>query len=243
VINAAAYTAVDKAETEREAAFALNAHGPARLASFCAERRVPLIHISTDYVFDGAGARPYVETDQAVPINVYGESKRAGEIAAAEKLARHIIIRTSWLYSPFGQNFVKTMLRLAAERDRLRVVADQHGRPTSAHAFARVIWAISTRLKHGTCPASIWGLYHYADAGEASWADLAEAIFASPEAAMARKPQVERIMTADYLTLAKRPRYSVLDTTRIETVFGVQPPSWRESLRDVMARLGQEAHA
>jgi dTDP-4-dehydrorhamnose reductase len=236
VINAAAYTAVDKAETDRDAAFALNARGPALLADFCAGQQIPLIHISTDYVFDGKGARPYTETDETAPLNVYGESKLEGERAIANALPRHVIIRTSWLYSPFSANFVKTMLRLAGERDSVRIVSDQIGRPTSASELAGAIWAIAGRL---TANAP-WGVYQYADAGETNWADFAAAIFASPHAGLARRPHIERIASDDYPAPAKRPRYSVLDTSKIEAAFGVRPPSWRDSLDAVLARLAEE---
>jgi dTDP-4-dehydrorhamnose reductase len=242
VINAAAFTAVDAAETDRDAAFALNAHGPARLAEFCAQREIGLIHISTDYVFDGNQTRPYVEADSTAPLNVYGESKLSGEVAVADILARHIIIRTSWLYSAFGSNFVKTMLRLAGERDSLRIVSDQIGRPTSAAQLASVIWNIAGQLcAHGDT-RSLWGTYHYADSAEMSWADFAAAIFAMPEAELRRAPQIERIASSDYAAPAKRPSYSVLDTTKIESTFGIRPAFWRDSLRAVLSRLKQDAH-
>jgi dTDP-4-dehydrorhamnose reductase len=242
VVNAAAFTAVDAAETERDAAFALNAHGPARLAEFCAEREIGLIHISTDYVFDGSQTRPYVEADSTAPLNVYGESKLRGEVAVTDILARHIIIRTSWLYSAFGSNFVRTMLRLAGERDSLRIVSDQIGRPTSAAQLASVIWNIAGQLcAHGDT-RSLWGTYHYADSAEMSWADFAAAIFAMSEAELRRAPQIERIASSDYATAAKRPPYSVLDTTKIESTFGIRPAFWRDSLRAVLSRLKQDAH-
>jgi dTDP-4-dehydrorhamnose reductase len=242
VINAAAFTAVDAAETDRDAAFALNAHGPARLAEFCSQREIGLIHISTDYVFDGNQTRPYAETDSTAPLNVYGESKRRGEIAVAEVLARHIIIRTSWLYSAFGSNFVKTMLRLAGQRDSLRIVSDQIGRPTSATQLANVIWDIAGQLRAHWGTPPLWGTYHYADSAEMSWVDFAAAIFAMPEAELRRAPQIERIASSDYPTPAKRPPYSVLDTTKIESTFGTRPAFWGESLRAVLSRLKQGAH-
>jgi dTDP-4-dehydrorhamnose reductase len=242
VINAAAFTAVDAAETDRDAAFALNAHGPARLAEFCAQREMGLIHISTDYVFDGNQTRPYVETDSTAPLNVYGESKLRGEVAVADTLTQHLIIRTSWLYSPFGSNFVKTMLRLAGERDSLRIVSDQIGRPTSAAQLAIVIWNIASQLRAHRDTRSLWGTYHYADRAEMSWADFAAAIFAMPEAELRRAPRIERIASSDYPTPAKRPSYSVLDTTKIESTFGIQPAFWGDSLRAVLSRLKQDMH-
>ena len=233
VINAAAFTAVDAAETDRDAAFALNAYGPARLAEFCAEREIGLIHISTDYVFDGNQTRPYVEADSTTPLNVYGESKLSGEVAVADILAQHITIRTSWLYSAFGSNFVRTMLRLARQRDSLRIVSDQIGRPTSAGQLASVIWNIAGQLRAYQDTRSLWGTYHYADGGEMSWADFAAAIFAMPEAELPRPPQIERIASSDYATAAKRPSYSVLDTTKIESTFAIRSAFWGDSLRDV----------
>jgi dTDP-4-dehydrorhamnose reductase len=243
LINAAAYTAVDKAETDREAAFALNAAGPARLADFAAVHGVPLIHVSTDYVFDGAGAQPYREDDPPAPINVYGHSKLEGERAIAERLPQRIILRTSWVFSAFGGNFVKTMLRLAGDRQELRIVGDQIGRPTSAHELARVIWRIARRIDEAEMRPAPWGVYHYADAGQASWADFAEAIFASPEAGLAAPPRIQRIGTEEYPTPSRRPLYSALDTTKIEAAFGVRPRPWREGLREVLARLTEEAAA
>jgi dTDP-4-dehydrorhamnose reductase len=243
LINAAAHTAVDKAETDPDAAFALNTAGPARLADFAADHGIPLIHVSTDYVFDGAGSRPYRENDPPAPINTYGHSKLDGERAIAERLPEHIILRTSWVFSPFGGNFVKTMLRLAREREELRIVGDQIGRPTSAHELARVIWRISRRIVGREMRSATWGVYHYADAGQTSWAGFAETIFASPDAGLAAPPRIQRIRTEDYPTPARRPRYSVLDTAKIEADFGVCPRSWPDSLRHVLARLTEEAAA
>ena len=237
LINASAYTAVDKAEKDPETAFALNARGPARLAEYAAECGIPLIHISTDYVFDGTASRPYVEDDTPAPLNVYGHSKLEGERAIASVLPNHIIVRTSWLFSAYGSNFVKTMLSRGREVENLRIVADQRGRPTSARELARIIWVIADRIAERAGTASLWGIYHYADAGEASWADIAEAIFASPEARLERAPQIQRITTDDYPTPARRPRYSVLDSTKIESVFNIRPRPWTASLRDVLQKI------
>ncbi|MEJ2229019.1 MAG: dTDP-4-dehydrorhamnose reductase [Alphaproteobacteria bacterium] len=240
LINASAYTAVDKAESDREAAFALNEHGPARLAKFASELGIPLIHVSTDYVFDGAASRPYTEDDPTAPLNVYGESKLAGEQAVVRICPRHIIIRTSWLYSAYGHNFVKTMLRLGSEKDVLRIVADQRGRPTSTHELARVIWIIVQAI-HDAPHSVPWGLYHYADAGEASWADFAEAIFAASKPQLPNVPKIERITTAEFPTPAPRPLHSVLDSTKIERAFNIQAQPWTESLKEILARIHEEA--
>ena len=241
LINAAAYTAVDTAETDREAAFALNAAGPARLADLAAAHDIPLIHVSTDYVFNGASARPYREDDPTAPINVYGHSKLEGEHAIANRLPGHIILRTSWVFSAFGSNFVKTMLRLAKEREQLRIVGDQFGRPTSAHELARVIWRIARRIEAPEMRFTPWGIYHYADAGQTSWAGFAEAIFASREAGLIAPPLIQRIGTEEYPTPAMRPRYSVLDTAKIEAAFAVRPRPWKKGLQDVLSRLTKEA--
>jgi dTDP-4-dehydrorhamnose reductase len=235
-INAAAYTAVDKAESDRDAAFALNALGPSRLAGFSAARRIPLIHISTDYVFDGSSRRPYVEDDAVAPLNVYGKSKLMGEQAVIERQPKHVILRTSWLFSAYGHNFVKTMLALGKERPRLRIVADQFGCPTSAHDLARTIWTIAASAQT-TKERAFWGTYHYAGRGVASWADFAKHIFMSPQARLVGTPQVEGITTAEYPTPAARPQYSALDCARIEQRLGIQPLDWEASVSNVLARL------
>jgi dTDP-4-dehydrorhamnose reductase len=235
IINAAAYTAVDKAETEPDLAFAINRDGPAALAAFCATRGVTLIHISTDYVFDGAKPVPYVEDDAPSPINVYGASKLAGEQAVRRTMAqRSLIVRTSWVYSAYGQNFFKTMFRLAGERDRLRVVDDQRGRPTSAHDLARALWAIALEAAAWTADAPQWGLYHYAGEGTATWADFAEAIFAQARPRLLRTPAIERIASSEYPTPATRPRNSILDCSKFQRVFALPPRPWRQSLSEVI---------
>jgi len=242
VINAAAYTAVDQAETQPQAAFALNAHAPARIAEFCAARGIPLVHVSTDYVFDGRASCPYTESDETAPINVYGQSKLEGERAVARHTPQHITIRTSWLYSAYGNNFVKTMLRLGRERDELKIVYDQIGRPTSAHQLALVIWRIAEQLRNSfnVLPC---GTYHFADSGETTWADFAEAIFAMSDFSDIERPRVERITTEEFPTVAPRPRYSVLNTSKLERVFQVRPHPWRESLREVLLKLREGAVA
>lgn len=243
VINAAAYTAVDKAESDREAAFALNAYGPGRLAAFTAAQGIPLIHVSTDYVFDGAGARPYVETDAPAPLNVYGESKLEGERAITRAQSQNIILRTSWLFSAHGSNFVKTMLHLARERDRLRIVADQFGCPTSAHELGTSIWEVARRIGNAGGTFGSWGIYHYAGAGATNWADFADAIFASPQANLADIPFIDRVSADEYPTLAIRPRYSVLDCTKIAALLDIHPRPWRAALKHVLVRTRESVRA
>ena len=243
VINAAAYTAVDRAESDREAAFALNAHGPGRLAAFTAARGVPLIHVSTDYVFDGAGSRPYVETDSPAPLNIYGESKLEAEWAIARAQPQNIILRTSWLFSAYGNNFVKTMIHLARERDRLRIVADQFGCPTSAHELGTCIWEVVRRIDNAAGTFRSWGIYHYAGSGATNWADFADAIFASPQAKLANVPAIDRVSADEYPTPAIRPRYSVLDCTKIATLLDIHPRPWKAGLQDALIRMRESASA
>lgn len=243
VINAAAYTAVDKAERDPETALAVNARGPGLLAKFAASLDIPLIHISTDYIFDGAASRPYVETDTPNPLNVYGRTKLDGERAVLQAQPECMILRTSWLFSAHGSNFVKTMLRFAKERDRLRIVDDQFGSPTSAHELAKCIWGLAARICDGTQRLSRWGIYHFAGAGAASWADFAAAIFASSQAPAPRSPIIERVRTQDYPTSAIRPRNSVLACEKIAKVLGVHPSPWPATLIDVLDRLHIGAHA
>ena len=243
IVNAAAYTAVDKAESDRDAAFALNAHGPARLAAFTATQGIPLIHVSTDYVFDGAGSRPYEEEDATAPLNVYGESKLAGEQAILAAQPRCIILRTSWLFSAHGGNFVKTMLRLGQERRHLRIVSDQTGCPTSAHDLADCIWQVAARIAAPGNAFGAWGLYHYAGAGATSWADFAQAIFASREAGLAHIPEIERVATSDYPTPARRPLYSVLNCAKLAGHLDIHPRPWQAALGDVLGRLQERASA
>lgn len=236
VINASAYTAVDRAEQERERAFAVNASGPRHLARWCAANGAALIHVSTDYVFDGAKGSAYVEDDAVGPLNVYGESKLAGEVAIREELAQHLILRTSWVFSAHGQNFVKTMRRLAAERDELRVIADQHGRPTSAADLAGAVWRITRERLVGEAPMT-WGTYHLANTDPTTWHGLAEAIVDLDERRTSRRPAVRAIPATEYPTPAKRPANSVLDTRRFEAAFGFGLRPFRLALRDVMDEL------
>lgn len=235
VINAAAYTAVDRAEQERDAAFALNAEGPRELARWCAAHGSALVHVSTDYVFDGRKPSAYIETDSANPTSVYGHSKLAGEIAVRETLARHLVLRTSWVFSSHGHNFVKTILRLANEREELRIVADQRGKPTSAADLARLIWALASPLQQAKELA--WGTYHLANQAETTWHGLAEAVLDERASITGKRPRLTPITTADYPTPAVRPANSTLDTSLFETTFGLQPAAWRHELRTVVQQL------
>jgi dTDP-4-dehydrorhamnose reductase len=227
VVNLAAYTAVDRAESEPERAFAVNCGGAGNLARAAAQRRAPLIQLSTDYVFDGTKAGPYREDDAANPLGVYGASKEAGERAVREATSRHVILRTQWVYGVAGTNFVKTMLRLGREREALRVVADQWGSPTAAADLATAVIAIAARVAAGP---GAWGTYHYAGAGITNWHGFAEAIFDLAAPRLGRRPEIEPIATADYPTPARRPCNAVLDCGKIERNFGIEPRPWRESL-------------
>ena len=238
VVNAAAYTAVDRAESERDAAWAGNCTGPANVAAACAAAAIPLVHISTDYVFDGSKQGPYREDDPVNPLGVYGASKEAGDRAVRSALREHVILRTAWVYSAHGQNFVKTMLRLAGERPVLRVVADQTGSPTSAADIAGAIAAIVQSLETGN---SAWGTYHYTGEGAVTWHGFAEAIFAAAAPWRGSPPRVEAIATADYPTPARRPANSVLDCSRIGDAFGIRPRPWRSALAEVIAELYETA--
>jgi dTDP-4-dehydrorhamnose reductase len=235
IINAAAYTAVDKAESEPELAFAVNRDGAAALAQAAAALSAPLVHVSTDYVFAGDKPAPYVETDPKAPLGVYGRSKSEGEDAVLAAHPRAAVLRTSWVYSPHRANFVKTMLRLGESRDEVGVVADQVGRPTAAADLAAACLAVTEKLIAGEPAAA--GVFHYAGAGDASWADFAEAIFAEAEKRGRKPVRVKRITTADYTTPAKRPANSRLDTAKIETALGVRPRPWKEALEDCIAEL------
>jgi dTDP-4-dehydrorhamnose reductase len=232
VINAAAYTAVDRAESEEPLAFAVNAAAPEAMAQACAERGLPFLHVSTDYVFNGEKVGAWTEDDLICPINAYGRSKAAGEAAVAATGASATIVRTSWLFSPFGSNFVKTMLKLAQDRPRLSVVDDQHGRPTAVGDLADFILSTAPRLVEGDSAAT--GVFHFAGAGTTTWRGLAEAVVATSSGPL--RP-VDPIATADYPTPARRPRNSELGCGKIERVFGVRPRSWREGLAETLAQL------
>jgi dTDP-4-dehydrorhamnose reductase len=232
VINTAAYTAVDRAERDSDAAFAVNAHGVASLAALCAARNTPLIHISTDYVFDGRKTSPYREDDTPGPLNVYGASKLAGEDALRACHPRHLILRTSWLYSASGANFFTTMLRLARERDEVAVVDDQRGSPTYAGDLARAIMVAAEGILAGE---QLWGTYHVSANGETSWHGFAAEIFARAAARGLRTPQLKAISSAAYGAPAARPARSVLDTQRFANVFHHHMPDWREGLDSCFA--------
>lgn len=229
IVNAAAYTAVDRAEEEPAPAFAVNAAGAGHLARAARETGARLIHVSTDYVFDGGANTPYAPDAECRPLGVYGESKRQGEIAVLEAIDNALILRTAWLYSRYGANFVLTMLRLMAEREQLSVVADQIGAPTWSGTLAAAVWAAAARPE-------ISGIYHWTDAGVASWYDFAVAIQEEAVALgkMARPIPIAPIRTADYPTAARRPAYSVLDCTSAWRDFGLAPIHWREALRRML---------
>ncbi len=237
VVSAAAYTAVDKAESEKDLAHAVNGAGAGAVARAAKALGVPVIHVSTDYVFDGTLDRPYRENDITVPTGVYGASKLAGEQAVlAEHGENAAVLRVAWVYSPFGANFVKTMLRLAGDRDEVSVVADQIGNPTSALDIADGILKVATNLATNHDPA-LRGVFHMTARGEASWADFAEAIFTASAAKGGPSANVRSISTAEYPTPATRPANSRLDCTRINQVHNVALPDWQTSLDTVVARL------
>ena len=236
IVSAAAYTAVDKAEGETDLAFAINARGAGAVAAAARELGVPIVHISTDYVFDGSKESPYVEDDPTRPTSVYGASKLAGEDAVLAEHGNSAILRTAWVYSPFSANFVKTMLRLASDRDEVGVVADQRGNPTSALDIASAVITVLENLAKSE-DRELRGLFHMTGTGEASWADFAEAIFAASAALNGPAARVRRISTSDYPTPAKRPANSRLDSSRLGRIHGVQLPDWRTSTEEVVTRL------
>ncbi len=233
VVNAAAYTAVDRAEDEPGAAFRVNAEAPGVIAAACAARDALLVHYSTDYVFDGKGTRPYREDDATAPLGVYGASKLAGEDAVRAGGARHLIFRSAWVYAAHGRNFLRTMLRLAEERDELRVVADQFGSPTPASLIADVTARILAQPQHHS------RLWHLTTTGQTSWHGLAEAIFAGARSRglIERRPIVLPITTAEYPTPAVRPAWSVLDTTALQREFAIGLPNWQAGLDQVLDEL------
>ena len=238
VINLAAYTAVDRAETEPEMAWAVNCSGAANIAAACRKTAAPLIHLSTDYVFDGCKSGPYREEDAVNPINVYGRSKEASERAVRAALSEYVILRTAWVFGVHGTNFVKTVLRLGAERPILRIVADQRGCPTAAADIASALIMIARSIERGRMD---WGTFHFAGAESTSWHGFAEEIVelaatfgAWPSAS---KPRVEPITTEEYKTPARRPMNSELDCRKIASSFGISPPSWPSSLAAVVRQL------
>lgn len=237
LINCAAYTAVDKAESEQGAAFAANRDGPANLADTCEKLGIPLIHISTDYVFNGRTDRPYAEEDPADPLGVYGRSKWEGEEAVRSRLGRHIIVRTSWLYGANGFNFVKTMLRLGKEREELKVVSDQYGCPTWAFDLAGCLAKIAGRVLVG--PDNVpWGAYHFCGGGVTTWYSFAAAIL--EDARQRESSRIARVLpvpSSSYPTVAVRPKYSALACGKIRENFGIAQPPWERSLARVMDEL------
>src|SRR5438270_1274841 len=223
IVSAAAYTQVDRAESEPDLAFAINERGARALAIAARELGVPLLHLSTDYVFDGSKSSPYIEQDPTAPAGAYGASKLAGEQAVLAEHADSAILRTAWVYSPFGANFVRTMLRLASDRDEVGVVADQRGNPTSALDIADGVFAVAENLLTAEDPERR-GLFHMTAAGEASWAEFAQAIFEASAEVGGAVARVKHIATADYPTAAGRPANSRLDCTKLERVHGVRLP-------------------
>jgi dTDP-4-dehydrorhamnose reductase len=241
VINSAAYTAVDKAEGEVAAAFQANALVPAVLADLTRATGAPLIQVSTDYVFDGSKMGAYVEDDPVAPLGVYGASKLAGELATRSGNSRSVVLRTAWVLSPHRSNFLKTMLRLAADRPALRVVEDQRGCPTSAADIAQAIKTITLRMIGD--PQAPTGTYHFVNAGQASWAELAREVFAISAASGGPSASVEGIATAEYPTPARRPANSVLATDRLQQDYGVRSRGWREAVAGIMAQLNDKETA
>ena len=236
VVNAAGYTAVDQAESEPEIAFAVNRDGPASLASACRKAGIPLVHISTDYVFDGQKEGPYLVTDPVSPLSVYGKSKAEGEAEVRKYLKEHFILRTGWVYGVHGDNFVKTMLRLGREREAVQVVSDQYGCPTYAADLAETILRIAAQfLSDGQVQ---WGTYHYCGRGVTTWHGFAEEIFRlASEYESLEVKSVEPISTAEYPTLAQRPVNSTLDCSLLEKTFGIHPQPWAESLARMLEVL------
>ena len=238
VVLAAAYTAVDLAETERELAYQVNSGTPAAIAAALGDAGPPLVFVSTDYVFDGDKGAPYTEDDMTNPGNVYGASKLAGEQQVLAAHARSTVIRTSWVVSSHGRNFVKTMLRLAGEGKSLKIVADQYGRPTAARDLARFILSQAERLSNAPAGDPAFGVFHFANAGEVTWKGFAEGIF---DLAMgADAPSVGANATADWPAPARRPLRGTLDTTKLERTFGVTPRPWREAVAEIVAELKNE---
>lgn len=236
VVNAAAYTAVDRAEHDNEAAFRANSEGPGRLAASCASLGKRFVHYSTDYVFNGQSSRPYREDDETEALGVYGKSKLQGEQAVRAAGGQHLILRTAWVYGLRGQNFLRTMLRLGAERNELRVVGDQIGSPTPAYLIADLTAeALSAEINDGT--------YHLVASGQTSWHGFAEAIMAEALALqlISRAPKVVSITTAEYPTPARRPAYSMLDTSRLSSTLGHPIIQWQSGLHEVMLSMARES--
>jgi len=236
LVSAAAYTQVDKAESEPELAFAINERGARAIACAARTLRIPLVHLSTDYVFDGSKSTPYVEEDETAPSGVYGASKLAGERAVLAEHEDCAVLRTAWVYSPFGSNFMKTMLRLAGDREDVGVVADQRGNPTSALDIADGVLRVAQNLAAGGGPEQR-GVFHMTAAGSASWAEFAEAIFAASAELGGPTARVNHIATADYPTAARRPANSMLDSSKLALAHRVRLPEWGLAAKEVARRL------
>ncbi|MES2029802.1 MAG: dTDP-4-dehydrorhamnose reductase [Pseudomonadota bacterium] len=237
VVSAAAYTAVDLAESEKEIARTVNCLGAGAVAHAAHKLGVPVVHLSTDYVFDGKLNRPYRESDITSPASIYGQTKLDGEHAVAQANDNHVILRTAWVYSPFGKNFARTMLKLASIRDEVSVVSDQRGTPTNALDIADTVIAVSRRLHAQPDDDELRGIFHMASAGEADWAEFAEAIFEASYAVGGPSASVRRIPTSAYPTPAKRPANSRLDTGKLATFYNIQLPHWRDTLPSTVTRL------
>jgi dTDP-4-dehydrorhamnose reductase len=237
VINAAAWTAVDAAEANKDAAYRANRDGPAQLAALCRDAGIPLIHVSTDYVFDGSKGGPYLETDATAPLGVYGASKRAGEVAVLESGAQAIIIRTAWVYAARGKNFPRTMINAARKTGALRVVADQRGTPTAAEDLAFAIMHMVERIRDLGWREDYQGIFHATSQGETSWYGFAQAIFETASARGERMPEITPIATADWPTPVRRPADSRLDCRRLKRLFGVMLPPWRDSAQRVVTAM------
>jgi dTDP-4-dehydrorhamnose reductase len=240
VLNAAAYTAVDRAETEPKVAYAANAWGAETVARAAAQQQVPVIQISTDYVFDGTKIGAYVETDPIAPLGVYGKAKAGGEAMVRHANPRHFILRTAWVYGRFGANFLKTVLRLSREREELRIVADQRGCPTATQDLAEAVFAIDRALARGIGAP---GTYHFAGDGATTWHKFASAIVEAQAQATGRRPKVSPIATADYPTPARRPANSELDSSLFASVFGYRARDWQTRARETVELLLQETRA
>ncbi|MDT2019468.1 dTDP-4-dehydrorhamnose reductase [Methylocella sp. CPCC 101449] len=234
IVNAAAFTAVDRAESEPELAHAVNTMGAGFIAEVAAKRNIPLLHFSTDYVFDGTKYGAYNEGDQVAPLGVYGRSKEEGERRIREVCAHHIILRTAWIFGIHGNNFLKTMLRLAEGHPSLRVVTDQRGSPTATIDLAQATMAVRDEICKGRIQ---WGTYHFAGQGEATWYEFAQVIMAERASILGSAPQVVPITTSEYPTLASRPVNSVLDSDRFAEVFGLRSKPWQKRVRETVAAL------
>jgi dTDP-4-dehydrorhamnose reductase len=237
IVSAAAYTAVDKAESEKEAAFAINGTAPGLIGEAGAEMGIPVVHLSTDYVFDGSKTSPYVETDPTGPLGAYGQSKLAGELTLAAGTANHAILRTAWVYSPFGNNFLKTMLRLAGERAVLRVVADQQGTPTSALDIADAVLKIASALVQRPRDDTLRGIFHMVATGQTNWAQFAQEIMENSRRLGGPVAQVEPITAAQYPTPAPRPANSQLATEKLADAYGIRLPAWQPATAETVKRL------